>query len=119
MSLVGETIRYEIRELLPTVIYFVITLNIIGFPKVLLLRQNGMTVSTFVGASKRGIMPSSHHLIYRPLTAMHRGHHALKEGVEKCPGVFMVTVGEQLHRPFQVGKEHRDLLALAFEGGFG
>jgi hypothetical protein len=51
MSLVGETTRHEIRELLPAVIYFVITFNIIGFTKVLMLRDYGITVSTFVGAT--------------------------------------------------------------------
>jgi hypothetical protein len=51
MSPVGETIRHEIRELLPAVIYFVITFNIIGFTKVLMLRDYGITVSTFVGAT--------------------------------------------------------------------
>ena len=51
MRPIGETIRHEIRELLPAVIYFVITFNIIGFTKVLMLRDYGITVSTFVGAT--------------------------------------------------------------------
>jgi hypothetical protein len=58
MGQIGETIRYEIRELLPAVIYFVITFNIIGFTKVLMLREYGMTVSMFVGAPNRAIIPS-------------------------------------------------------------
>ena len=40
-------------------------------------------------------------------------------GSRSCAGVFGVTVGQQLHRALQVGKEHGDLLALAFEGGLG
>jgi hypothetical protein len=51
MSPVGVTIGREIRELLPAVIYFVITFNIIGFTKVLILREYGITASTFVGAT--------------------------------------------------------------------
>jgi hypothetical protein len=51
MSPVGATIKHEVRELLPAVIYFVITFNIIGFTKVLMLREYGITVSTFVGAT--------------------------------------------------------------------
>jgi hypothetical protein len=51
MSHIGETIRHEVRELIPAVIYFVITFNIIGFTKVLMLREYGITVSTFVGAT--------------------------------------------------------------------
>jgi hypothetical protein len=51
MSSIGGTIRHEIRELIPVVIYFVITLNIIGFTKVLKLREYGVQVSTVVGAT--------------------------------------------------------------------
>jgi hypothetical protein len=58
MSPVGETIRHEIRELLPAVINFVITFTIIGFTKVLMLREYGTTVSTCVGAPDRAIIPS-------------------------------------------------------------
>jgi hypothetical protein len=51
MRAIGATIRHEIRELLPAVIYFVITFNIIGFTKALMLREYGITVSTVVGAT--------------------------------------------------------------------
>src|SRR5262245_26860778 len=51
MSTIGGTIRHEIRELIPVVISFVITLNIIGFTKVLKLREYGVQVSTVVGAT--------------------------------------------------------------------
>jgi hypothetical protein len=51
MRTIGATIRHEIRELLPAVIYFVITFNIIGFTKALMLREYGITVSTVVGAT--------------------------------------------------------------------
>jgi hypothetical protein len=51
MRTIGATITHEIRELIPAVIYFVITFNIIGFTKVLMLREYGITASTFVGAT--------------------------------------------------------------------
>jgi hypothetical protein len=51
MRTIGTTIRHEIRELIPAVIYFVITFNIIGFTKVLMLREYGIQVSTLVGAT--------------------------------------------------------------------
>jgi hypothetical protein len=51
MNSIGATIKHEMRELIPAVIYFVITFNIIGFTKVLMLREYGITVSTFVGAT--------------------------------------------------------------------
>jgi hypothetical protein len=51
MRAIGETITHEIREMIPVVIYFVITFNIIGFTKALMLREYGIQVSTFVGAT--------------------------------------------------------------------
>lgn len=51
MRSIGEIIKDEIRELLPAVIYFFITLNAIGFTKTLMLRDYGISVSTFVNAS--------------------------------------------------------------------
>ena len=50
---------------------------------------------------------------------MHRFHHVLDHWIEKFARFFRIAVGEQLHRPFHVGEQHRDLLALAFEGAFG
>jgi hypothetical protein len=50
---------------------------------------------------------------------VHRGHHAFQDGVEELPRLFGVSVGEQLHRPLQVGEEHGDVFAFAFEGGLG
>jgi len=33
--------------------------------------------------------------------------------------LFGVAVGQQLQRAFEIGKEHRDLLAFPFEGALG
>ena len=63
--------------------------------------------------------PVAHHLVHRAFVAVHRLHHVFKNGVENLSGFFRITVGEQFHRAFQVGKEHRDLLALPFERRLG
>ena len=60
-----------------------------------------------------------HDLVHGPLIAVHRGHHALEHRVEEVAGLFGIAVSQQLHRAFEVGKQHRHLLALAFEGGLG
>ena len=39
MRPIGATIKHEIHELLPAVIYFVITFNLIAVTKVLILRE--------------------------------------------------------------------------------
>jgi hypothetical protein len=41
-----------------------------------------------------------------------------EDGVEKLPGLLSTAIGEQFHRALEVGKEDRDLLALAFQGRF-
>ena len=58
----------------------------------------------------------AHDLVHRALVAVHGGHHALQHRVEELAGLFGIAVGQQLHRAFEVGKQHRDLLALAFQG---
>ena len=47
--------------------------------------------------------------------AMHRLDHALEHRVEKFLHVLRVAVGDHLHRAFDVGEQHRDQLALAFQ----
>jgi hypothetical protein len=47
------------------------------------------------------------------------GNHALQHRVEELPRLLGIAVGQQLHGALQVGKQHRDLLAFAFEGGLG
>ena len=61
----------------------------------------------------------AHDLIHGALVVMHGGDHALQHRVEELPGLLGIAVGQQLHGALQVGKQHRDLLALAFEGGLG
>ena len=59
----------------------------------------------------------AHDLVHRALVAMHRFHHPLEDRVEQPPRFLGIAIGEQLHRSFEVGEEHGDLLALALEGG--
>jgi hypothetical protein len=39
--------------------------------------------------------------------------------IEQPPGLLRIAVGQQFHGAFEIGKQHRDLLALALEGAFG
>ncbi len=62
----------------------------------------------------------AHDLIHRALVAMDGVHHAFKDRVEQLARLFWVTVGEQqFRRALHVGEEDSDLLALAFQSGFG
>src|SRR5262249_29162134 len=71
----------------------------------------------FVGQwrSKQGHDAIAQHLIHGTLVAVHGRHQAFEDGVEELAGFFGIPVGEELHGALQVGEEHRDLLALAFE----
>jgi hypothetical protein len=49
-----------------------------------------------------------------------RGHaDPFQHGMEKLARLLGIAIGEQFHRALQVGEEHRDLLALAFERCLG
>ena len=61
----------------------------------------------------------AHDLVDRAFVAVHGGHHAFQHGIEELPRLFRIAVGQQLHGAFEVGKQHRDLLALAFQGTAG
>jgi hypothetical protein len=60
-----------------------------------------------------------HDLVDRALIAVDGGHEVFEYRVKELPGLLGIAVGQEFHRAFEVGKEHRDLLALAFEGGLG
>jgi hypothetical protein len=59
--------------------------------------------------------PVTHDLVDGALVAVDCLHHQLEDRVENPAGLLRIAVGEQLHRALEVGEEHRDLLALAFE----
>ena len=51
MSTIRDKVRHELRELVPATVYLVVTFNIIGFTKYLLLRDYGINVSTFASST--------------------------------------------------------------------
>ena len=59
--------------------------------------------------------PVAHDLVDGALVAVDGLHHQLEDRIENPAGLLRIAVGEQLHRALEVGEEHRDLLALAFE----
>jgi hypothetical protein len=65
---------------------------------------------------KQGHNAIAHNLVHSAFVAMHGRHHALQHGIEELARLLRVAVGHQLHGAFKVRKQHRDLLALAFEG---
>jgi len=50
---------------------------------------------------------------------VHGVHHVLEGRIKECLGGFRIKVTDQFSRPFEVGKEHGDLLAFAFQGTAG
>jgi hypothetical protein len=60
--------------------------------------------------------PVAHHLIHGAFVAVDGLHHPLEDGIEELPGFLRVAVGEQLHGPLQVGKEHGDLVCARPRG---
>jgi hypothetical protein len=65
---------------------------------------------------KEGHNAIAQRLVHRPLIAVHGFHHPLQHRVEHRSRFLGISVGRQLHRGFQVGKQHRDLLTLSFQG---
>ena len=61
----------------------------------------------------------AHDLVHRALVAVHGRHQALQHRVEELPRFLGIAVGQQFHGALQVGEQHRDLLALAFQGAPG
>jgi hypothetical protein len=61
----------------------------------------------------------SHYMGHRPLILVDCLHHPFDYRIEKLPGFFGVALGDQLHRPLEIGKQNRNLFAFAFEGGPG
>ena len=61
----------------------------------------------------------AHDLVHRALVAMHRDHQMLQDRVEELPSFLGVAVGDQLQGALEVGKQHRDLFALACQVAAG
>src|SRR5262249_41300132 len=69
------------------------------------------------GGPEQGHDAIAHDLVHRPLVAVHRCHHVLHHRVEELARLLRVTVGKQLHRALQGGKQYRDLFPFPFQGG--
>ena len=63
--------------------------------------------------------PVAHDLVDGALVAVDRLHHVLEHGVEELARFLWIAIGQQLHRPLQIGEEDGDLLALAFQSRLG
>ena len=71
------------------------------------------------GRAEEGHNAIAHHLVDGALVAVHGLDHALQDRVQELAGLLGVALGQQLHGPLQVRKQHRDLLAFAFERAAG
>src|SRR5262249_13312371 len=71
------------------------------------------------GCTKQRHDAITHYLVYCALEAVHGIHHPLEHGIKDLTRLLGVTIGEQPHRPLQIGEQHRDLLALALECRLG
>jgi hypothetical protein len=68
---------------------------------------------------EQGHDPVAQHLIDRPFVAVDRVHQQRQDRVEKRSRLFGVAVGQQLHGALEVGEQHSDLFALAFQARTG
>src|SRR5579884_4263686 len=57
----------------------------------------------------------AHYAVHSTLVTMHRFDHAVHHGMQYGPRILHVALDQDFHRSLNVGKEHGDLLALAFE----
>ena len=71
------------------------------------------------GRAEHGHDAIARHIVHRALKAVHGVHHALQGRIEERLAGFGIEVADQLGIPFEVGKQHRDLFALAFHGASG
>ena len=71
------------------------------------------------GRPKQGHNAVAQHLVHGALEAVHGVHHAVQGRVEELLGGFGIEAADQFRGVLEVGKQHRHLLALAFQGGTG
>ena len=67
------------------------------------------------GGAKQSHDPVAHHLVDRAFVPVDGIHHELQDGVQELPGFLWIAFHQKLHRPLEIGKEHRHLLALTLE----
>ena len=71
------------------------------------------------GRAKQRHDAVAHHLVDGAFVTVHGGHHPFQHGIEELAGVLRIALGQQFHGALEIGKQHRDLLALAFQGTAG
>ena len=69
------------------------------------------------GGAKEGHNAVAQHLVHRAFIAVHRVHHGMQGGIQELLGRLGVEIANQGHGVLDIRKEHRDLLALAGQGG--
>jgi hypothetical protein len=69
------------------------------------------------GGAKQRHNAIAEHLVDGALEAVHRVHHMVDGRIEELLGGFGVEAPDQLGRVLDVGKQHGDLLTLAFQSG--
>ena len=67
------------------------------------------------GRAKERHNAIAQHLIDGALDAVHRVHHQMDGRVEELLRGFRIETTDEFRRVLEVGKEHRDLFALAFQ----
>ena len=58
----------------------------------------------------------AHDLVDGAFVAVYRLHQAFQHGIQELAGFLGVAVGQEFHRALEIGKQHRHLLAFAFQG---
>ena len=64
---------------------------------------------------KQGHDAITHHLVHRAFVLVDGRHHAVEHRIEQVPCLLGVTVGQEFHGPFQVGKQYGHLFPLPFQ----
>ena len=71
------------------------------------------------GGAKEGHNAVAQHLVHGAFIAVHRVHHGMQSRVQKLLGGFRIKATDEFQRVFEIRKQHRDLLALAFQDSAG
>ena len=66
------------------------------------------------GRTEQGHDAVAQHLVHRTLKAVYGVHHVVQSRVEELLGGFGVKIADEFGGVLEVGKQHCDLLALAF-----
>jgi hypothetical protein len=59
----------------------------------------------------------AHNLVDGSLVAVDRLHHAFQHGIQQLACLLRIAIGEQLHRPLQVGEQDGHLFSLTLDSG--